>query len=553
MTYSERANRYAADVLSGSVVACKWVRLACVRHKKDIAAGVYLFDPERADRACKFIELFPHTKGKWAAKRQGIKLEDWQCFSICSIFGWLNCETGQRRFRKAYFCVPRKNGKSIIAGGIGNYMFLADGEFGPEVYSGAVTEKQAFEVFRPAKQMIDRTPAIKERFGVFCGAKGMSRSDNGARFEVVIGNPGDGASPSCGIVDEYHEHPTDSLVDTFVTGMGAREQPLLLIITTAGSNIAGPCRMFQADVEKILEGSAVDEETFGVIYSIDEGDDWTGEEALRKANPNYDISVFGSFLKAQQAAAIRYSGKQNIFKTKHLNIWVNAAVSWMNMEKWNKLADAPPETEMKGQACWICVDLASKIDIAARVKVFRKSVSGVDHYYGYCTSYLPEERAEDPECQHYQSWMHDGHLLTTPGNAIDYETIQNDTVADIKLFKARELGFDPWNAAQFAQNIAKERVTCVEIPQQVRYLSEPMKEIESLVADGRFHHDGNPVFTWMMSNVICHTDNKENIFPRKERPESKIDGAVALIMAMSRALLGNSNSSIYSQRGLRVL
>lgn len=556
-SYVATANEYAREVISGRVIACKWVQLACQRHLDDLARAkrgwAYAFDEAKANRVCRFIEQLPHTKAEWASRRQNIKLEPWQCFIETSIFGWVR--DNYRRFRIAYVCVPRKNGKSILAAGNGNYMFCADNEFGAEVYSGATSEKQAWEVFRPAKQMVERTQRIKEAFGIQVGAKNMAILANGSRFEPVIGKPGDGASPTCAIVDEYHEHDTDELFDTMRTGMGSRKQPLMLVITTAGSNVAGPCHALQSDVQKVLEGSVERPELFGTIYTVDEADDWTSLESLKKANPNYDVSVFGDFLQTEQANAVRDSRKQNIFKTKHLNIWVGASVAWMNMQKWNSLADASlDQNEFRGLPCYAAVDLSSKLDITARVKVFKKSVGGKDHYYAFGDYYLPEERASEPELQHYQKWVHDGHLKTTPGNVIDYETITSDTINDVRNYKIAELGFDPWNAAMFAQKVTDSTPTqTVEIPQQVRTLSDPMKQVEALVIDGRLHHDGNPAMAWMMSNIVAHTDAKENIYPRKERDTNKIDGGVALIMAMSRALVAADKRSIYSTRGLLTL
>lgn len=565
MTHTEKARTYVDDVLSGRIDVCRWIRLACQRHVDDLAAGKYFYDEARANRACKFKELFCHVKGKWSAKRQKFILEPWQCFVTCSVFGWIDPVTELRRFRKVYECVPRKNGKSIDAGATGDYMFLADHEAGPEVYSGATSEKQAFEIFRSAKQMIERTPAVKRKYGVFVGVKVMTSSENGGRFEVVIGKPGDGSSPSCGLIDEYHEHDTDSLVDTMITGMGAREQPLLYIVTTAGSNLAGPCRMFQDDCERMLEGSKPDETLFAIIYTIDQkayvwngkqvpADDWTTEAALRKANPNYGISVMEDFLKTQQSEAIRSNRKQNIFLTKHLNVWVNASSSWMNMVAWGKCADAPPLTELAGVTCYAGLDLSSKSDITARVKVFKRVINSKEHYYGYLDSYLPSSKADDPAFQHYQSWAHDGLLKTTPGAAIDMDVILDETAADITKYKIKELAFDKWGATHLAQSLAK-RTPCqvVEFEQQVRTMSDPMKHLEALVNDGRFHHDNNPIFTWMISNVVCHEDAKGNIYPRKVDPNSplKIDGVVACIMALSRAMLGASNESIYETRGVR--
>jgi phage terminase large subunit-like protein len=226
----------------------------------------------------------------------------------------------------------------------------------------------------------------------------------------------------------------------------------------------------------------------------------------------------------------------------------------MNMQKWNALADASLDpAEFRGLPCYIAVDLASKIDIAARVKVFRKRIGNEDHFYAFTECYLPEERANEPELQHYQKWAHDGHLKTTPGDVIDYDTIEDDTIAECKAYKASELAFDPWNAEQFAQHIAaKTRTTVVEVdPKRRRSVSDAMKNTEAMVVAGRLHHDGHPVLTWCMSNVVADQDKFESIIPDKERAENKIDAAVALIMAMSRARVGNAKgSSIYSTRGL---
>lgn len=569
-SYAATANQYARDVSEGRIVACKWVKLACKRHLDDLVRAkkgwAYAFDEQKAHRACYFIEQLPHTKGDWAARGQTIKLEPWQVFIIAVLFGWVKVVSRKRRFSLAYIAVPRKNGKSILAGGIGNYMFAADGEFGAEVYSGATTEKQAWEVFRPALQMVERTPELAEAFGIEPRAKTMIIEANGSRFEPVIGKPGDGASPHCGIVDEYHEHDDDTLFDTFQTGMGARKQPLLLVITTAGDNLAGPCKSLQGDAEQVLMGSREREELFAVVYTIDAGDDWTSQEALLKANPNYDVSVFGEFLQTQQQSAISDARKQAVFQTKHLNVWVGANSAYFNIQKWNELADRSlnPE-EFRGLVCIAGVDLSSKKDVTARVLVFKKPIQTKDeagkpvykdHYYVFGRFYLPANRAAQPEFQHYQGWVIEGHLKTTPGGIIDYDVITSDTVSDIQQYRVKELCFDPWNAEQFAQKVAKEArpVTAIEVPQIPKFLSEPMKQLDALILDGRLHHDGNPVLTWMMGNVTAHTDAKENVFPRKERVENKIDGAVALITAMYRALMtGGASKSVYATRGVLTL
>ena len=247
------ATQYACDVVDGRIAACKWARLACQRHLNDLArtSWQYTFNPELTDvngklyypveRICKFAQMLPHIKGDWAARGERIRLEAWQVFVLASIFGWVHRDTRRRRFRIADLYVPRKNAKSTIAAVIGAYMLAADGEYGAEVYSGATSEDQAYEVFRPARLMAATTPEYCKHYGVTVNISNLAIVSTNSKFEPVIGKPGDGASPSCAIVDEYHEHKTSALYDTMETGMGARSQPLLLIITTAGSDISGPC------------------------------------------------------------------------------------------------------------------------------------------------------------------------------------------------------------------------------------------------------------------------------------------------------------------------
>ena len=258
------ANQYARDVVRGKIVACQFVIQACQRHLDDLMAEKsksfrYRFDKDLAERAAKFIQLLPHTKGEWAFKRMPITLEPWQLFVICCAFGWVNKGSRLRRFREVYTEIPRKNGKSAISAGVALYCFACDNEFGAEVYSGATTEKQAWEVFRPARLMCKRTPMLTEAFGIEVNASNMNRPEDGARFEPLIGNPGDGSSPHCAVVDEYHEHATDALYTTMLTGMGARRQPLMWAITTAGYNIEGPCYDKRREVIEMLNGSVLGE------------------------------------------------------------------------------------------------------------------------------------------------------------------------------------------------------------------------------------------------------------------------------------------------------
>jgi len=547
-----RAMSYAQSVVDGTVPACQWVKLACQRHLDDLAKAdeadyPYYFDPARSERLAKFLQQLPHTKGRWASKRQLVTLEDWQVFSICVPFGWVRRDNDARRFRVILVFVPRKNGKSIIGGGVGIYMFCADGEFGAEVYSGATTEKQAWEVFRPAKLMAERTPALCDHFGVEVNASNLLRMEDGSRFEPVIGKPGDGSSPSCAIVDEYHEHKDSSLYDTMETGMGAREQPIMLVITTAGSSIGGPCHNLVRDAEQMLQGVKDLPELWAMLYTTDKDDDWTSEDALIKANPNYDVSVSGDFLRARQREAMQSAAKQSIFRTKHLNQWVGAKSAWMNMLKWAGCPMRKPLSELEGRPCYVGLDLASKVDIAALLMVFPPH--GEDplwHTHG--RYYLPEARVLeqiDANSGRYMEFNNMGLLTLTDGEIIDFEVIKDDLREFAGRFDLQQAGYDPWQATQLATEMSEEGITMVEVRQTVQTMSAPMKELEALVLQGVLAHGGCPVLTWMISNVVATLDKKDNIYPNKERPDNKIDGGVALIMAIGRAMTNQSATKDY--------
>lgn len=540
-----KAEKYARDIVSGKIIACKWVILACQRHLDDKEKSKdkdypYKFDAAKAERVAKFLQLLPHTKGKWAQKRETIDLEPWQLFSICIPFGWVKKRDGLRRYQKIVVFVPRKNGKSIIGGGIGNYMLVADNEYGAEVYSGATTEKQAWEVFRPAKLMVERTPDLKEYYGVEVNASNMYVAHDGSRFEPVIGKPGDGSSPSCAIIDEYHEHKDSTLYDTMETGMGSREQPVLLVITTAGSNIGGPCYLLMRDAEKTLEGSLDMPDLWAMLYTKDKEDDWTSDIALQKANPNYDISVSGEFLASRQRDAMQSARKQNTFRTKHLNEWVGAKEAWMNMTRWQDAPTRLPLNELEGRPCYIGLDLATKIDMVAAILLFPPHADD-PYYHVHSRYYLPDARVLDDQVdvntERYQTFDIEGRLTLTMGEVVDFEVIEDDLSEFLGRFDVQEVAYDPWQATQLAQNMEKKGARMVEIRHTVQNISEPMKQLEALVLQKRIAHGDCPILTWMMSNVTAKMDVKENIYPNKERGENKIDGVVALIMALARAMV----------------
>lgn len=438
------ANQYARDVVRGKIVACQFVIQACQRHLDDLMAEKsksfrYRFDKDLAERAAKFIQLLPHTKGEWAFKRMPITLEPWQLFVICCAFGWVNKGTRLRRFREVYTEIPRKNGKSAISAGVALYCFACDNEFGAEVYSGATTEKQAWEVFRPARLMCKRTPMLTEAFGIEVNASNMNRPEDGARFEPLIGNPGDGSSPHCAVVDEYHEHATDALYTTMLTGMGARRQPLMWAITTAGYNIEGPCYDKRREVIEMLNGSVPNDELFGIIYTVDEGDDWTDPQVLEKANPNIGVSVYREFLLSQQQRAKNNARLANVFKTKHLNIWVSARSAYFNLVSWQSCEDKSLTLEQfEGQPCILAFDLARKLDMNSMARLYTREIDGKTHYYSvaprfwvpYDTVYSVEKNEDRRTAERFQKWVE-----TLNGKLSELENLKSDLEKELLELK----------------------------------------------------------------------------------------------------------------------
>ncbi|MBD2911734.1 terminase large subunit [Burkholderia pseudomallei] len=553
----EQGLKFARDVVRGKRPACRYVQLACKRHLDDLAASRkkdfrWKFDPEAAERKLALIELLPHTKGEWAFRKQLVTLEPWQKFGLMATFGWLNKRTGKRRFRESYWEVPRKNGKSVIAAGVGIGMFVLDDEFGAEVYAGATTEKQAWEVFRPARLMVKRSPELIVAADIEVNASNMNKPEDGSRFEPLIGNPGDGASPSCSIVDEYHEHDSAALYETMLTGMGARRQPLMFIITTAGANIEGPCFDKRRQVIEMLEGTVPDDELFGWIWTIDEGDDWTDPRVLAKANPNIGISVYQDYLESQQQRAIKSARFTNTFKTKHLNVWTSAKAGYFNLEDWKSCEDRSLTLEQfEGQDCVLALDMARKLDLNSMARLFWHDIDGRRHYFCVAPRFwVPEETVRNTEnrrmAERYQAWVNQGCLLETDGGEIDYRDILEEAKDANRLCPVQCTPLDPHGATNLSHQLEDEGLTPVTIVQNYTNMSDPMKELEAAITAGRFHHDGNPIMTWCVSNVIGKNlpGNDDVVRPIKQGNDNKIDGAVALIMAIGRAMLENHAGSI---------
>lgn len=541
--YQQIASDYVTDVLQHKLLSNKYVQLACRRQLDDLmnegtSGFPYVYDPAKGTRVCQFVEQLPHIKGKLAGEK--IKLEPWQVFILMTAFSWVHKDTGYRRFRRVYIEVPRGNGKSAMSSAIGLYMLCADNEGGAEVYSFATTRDQAKIVFGDAQQMARRTAGLRSHFGIEVNAHNINQLKTASKFEALSaeGSTLDGLNTHFAIIDELHAHKTRAVYDVVETSIGKRTQSMLWVITTAGTNRAGICYEVRGFVRKVLEKTGTDETQFGIIYGLDEkDDDWTTEESLKKANPNWGVSVMPEVLLPLQAKAMSMPSAANNFRTKHLNEWVNADVSWMDMRAWDACADPSLSVEdFEGEPCFLALDLASKTDIAAQIKLFERG----GHYYAFGDYYLPRETVDKGENSQYSGWESLGLLTVTDGAIIDFMVIENKILEDCKRFSVIEVPYDPFQATQLSMRLLNQGINMVEVRPTVLNFSEPMKQLEALVLDKKFHHNGDPVLTWMVSNVVCHMDAKDNIYPRKERHENKIDGVVALIMALSRAI-ANSN------------
>ena len=537
------AQDYAKNVVAKKIPASKFVIAACKRQIADLKrwksnSGLYRFDPVKAALVCKFIQLLPHIKGPKAGQK--LLLEPWQIFLLTTVFGWVKAD-GSRRFRRVYIEVPRGNGKSALTSGVALFMLCADHEAGAEIYSFATTRDQAKIVFGDAQHMVRRTPGICKHYGVELNAHNIHIKNTASKFEALSaeGSTLDGLNTHFACIDELHAHKTRSVYDVVETSIGKRSQSLLWVITTAGSNRAGICYEVRSFVTKILKNTVKDESQFGIIYGLDADDDWTTEDALVKANPNWEVSVMPEVLLPLQAKAMSMPSAANNFKTKHLNEWVNADTAWMDMRAWEACTDLSlSEDHFQGEPTWVALDLASKVDIAAKMKLFVREIEGKQHYYVFGDYYLPRETVERNENSQYQGWESLGLLTVTDGAVIDFSFIEDDLSRDCSQYQVIEIPYDPFQATQLSTRMMGQGAPMVEMRTTVLNFSEPMKQLEALVLQKRIHHNGDPVLTWMMSNVVAHLDIKDNIYPRKERPENKIDGVVALIMALGRAIHG---------------
>ena len=547
------AMEYVEDVLSGKQVACKWVRLACERHVKDLKTGKkrgLYFDETAAKTAIAFFYLLNHSKGEWAGKP--LSLEPWQQFFIWNLFGWKR-KDGTRRFRTAYQEVARKNGKTTIAAGIGLYLLAADGEPGAEIYTAATKRDQARIAHGEATRMVKASKPLKKMIRSF--KDNLHIEDTASKFEPLgkDADSMDGLNVHGAIVDEVHAHKTREVWDKLETATGARRQPIMLGITTAGFDRQSLCYQLNEYTQKILSGIIVDDSFFGIIFTLDEGDNWEDENVWVKANPNLGVSKKWDDMRRKAKRAKDMPAALNAFLRLELNIWTQSVTRWVNQEKWDLCADVVDPDLLAGAECYGGLDLSSNIDLSAWIKIFPpESANGI--YKILCHFWIPEDNIEQRVKRDrvpYDVWVREGYITATPGNVIDYDFILAQIDQDAEDFDLREIAFDRWGATKIQTQLLDHGHTIVKFGQGFASMSGPMKEFEKLILAGKLAHGGNPVLTWMADNLVVREDPAGNIKPDKEKSREKIDGMVGAVMALDRAIRHEGGGkSVYKDRGL---
>lgn len=556
MTLTDELIQYSKDCIADTRHVCQKHRWACERFLNDLKKSgtkefPYIFDEEKALRFFEWAALHKHTKGVLAG--EPIEFTPIQRFIFGNVYGWVHQDTGLRRFRKAYWQVARKNAKSQSLAIVGDYELMALGEPMSEVYIGATKSMQAKIIYNEVVAMLKRCPLLKGKWHESYGVIRHPKSDSILRaLSKDDGKTGDGLNPQCGLIDEYHAHPTAEILEVINTGMVARRQPLLFIITTAGTNFGGPCyRVEYPLVEKILDPSLDFDvaDYFCMVNELDrdqEGnliDDVKDEECWAKANPIAATYPEGlANIRSKLASALESPEKMESFLTKNMNLWVNqSAMSYMDMAKWKErgaITEIP--VDLYGRSAYVGIDLSKRIDLTAAGIIIPIDVDGTVQYVTRAHGFIPEDTVavhEKTDKVPYRTWAKAGYLTITPGDVVDYRFIESwihETTDDLGV-NVKELCYDPYNATHFAQDFDAQGITTVEVRQGMRTLSEPTKAFREEAYRGNILHEPNPLLDWAVSNAVTKRDHNENIILDKEKSTNRIDPIAAVINAFSRA------------------
>lgn len=521
-------------------------------HSPAAQAGACSYDRVEADRAVAFFaDFLRHGKGSCAG--EPFVLDPWQRDIVATLFGWRRPD-GSRRYRTCYIEVPRKNGKSHLCAGIALYMLFADREPGAEVYSAAASRDQARIVYEIASAMVEGDERLRALAKVQRSSIVVPRLRATYRALAAESHTTHGLNPSAVIFDELHAQPDRELWDALVTAMGARRQPLLVAITTAGTGSDSICRQMHDHAERVRDGIVEDQSFLPVLYSAGASDRWDDEATWSRANPGLGRSISLEYLREQCARAQALPAAENAFRRLHLCQWTEQATRWLAMDRWDACAEAPDPAAIAGRPCWAGLDLSSTTDLTALVLCWRLddgTVAVLPRFYAPAGGAEVRERRDHVP---YRQWARQGVLELTPGDVVDYDRIRADILRLAEEHDIRELAIDRWNATQLATQLQGDGVRVAFAGMGYRSMTSPCRELEGLVVSGRLRHGGHPVLRWCAANVAVEQDAAGNLKPSKVRSADRIDGVVALVMALGRAIVAPAEPSpIYESRGLRSL
>jgi len=541
---------YIQEVLDGTIITNQWIKAACQRHLDDLETGEkrgLYFDQEEGQRFVAFFERFlHHSKGKWAG--DPFTLLPWQQFMISSLFGWKRSD-GTRRFRTLFCAVGRKNGKSATCSGLGLAMLDFDQEPAAEVYFSATKRDQARICHVEAERMVKASPHLKKRIGIH--RNNLHVKATGSKAEPLSSEARslDGLSPHCAIIDEYHAHKDAEIFHVLKSATGARAQPLLAIVTTAGWNIDGPCFHFQKTCQDVLQGIKDDDSLLPLIYCLDEEDDWKDQSTWIKANPSLGESISMDYLVEQYTQATNYGSTEEAnFRTKHLNEWVSSSDVWIKDEEWMASGSDPIEVDEKSLTWYGGLDLAAVSDFCCLVLVAPLPDGELLARRWY---WLPEsawERRMDREESSIHMDMLDlSYFHLSPGNVTDYQalrrtisgyyvqdgTVMHDTSCIMDQYNVASISFDRWNSSTLVTQLTGDGVLMAPIGMGYASQSAPLRELERLILEKKLIHEGDPVLRWMIRNVMIQRDPAGNIKLDKARSQDKIDGVMSLNCAVA--------------------
>lgn len=545
-------HKYANDIVTGKILASKYVIGACRRYLKDVEATgdkvSFYFDPEKAERFLRLVQRFEHVIGKW--ETPNIVYEPWQKFVWMNVIGFIDKRTSERRFRTAHLEVARGNAKSAMASQAALFFGFLDNPQGNQVATVATKKEQARIVLDSSRAMARKNKKFLKANGVRVLAHSITQESTNSVVRALSAEASglDGLNDVLAVLDELHAMKRQ-IFEVITSGMSKRSDSLTLCITTAGFNVDSVGASQSAYAKKVCLGEVIDDQFFSAVYTLDDDDQWDDPKVWIKANPNWGVSVDPVTFEAKiEKAKTTPSDIPNI-KVKHLNVWMQEANAFFDQRAWDacakpgiKLEDYLNKTNYQG------LDMASHIDIASIGYVFKED----DKYVVFDRSYIPEATAKDVRSVIYDEAIEQGFLTMTPGAAINFKKIEEQLAADSKAFRINDCMYDPWNAVEMAQNLSS-KIEMVEFRMVTANLSEPMKKFDALIRSGKIVHNGSPLLRWTLGNVVAKRDHNDNVYPRKSHEKLKIDPIVAIMMALAGWLQNDTEESVYESRGIRIL